>query len=738
MFDSKVNVGVCLFQDAVKMKAVVVLLCVVLATSDVVSADDCPEYCVCSSGPMSTARCTRLNEAMLFPERIKHLVLESVPGLEINLTKSFFRNVGLLQLQSLKIVNCSISYIDVGAFEELIELTEVNLSDNGLILIHPDTFQNNSQLRNLVLSGNPLQLTQLLKSEEEYFLKSSSLIELVLSRCQLSDIGKKLLAQVPNLQFINLNSNNIKVIDDYIFENVPLLDEVDLSNNMLMSLNDEIFEDIEELTTLNLRHNLIESIDDLDMPGLKELDVSNNKIKLLRKNTFEGIPDLSTLNISSNEISWVSEETFKDLIELRHLDLSNNNLMGPLPKFLLEENEFLETLKIGGNEEMHIFEGFSTELPKLYLLDISNCGISFLTNSSFNGMPSLAILNMSNNGLSTINHTLMSKLHRLNDLDVSHNELEKIGTYTFASNSHLKKLNLSHNKLSHLAPNTFETTPYLEHLDISYNHFSHLWHHNESQYMKDNKFLSELGYLNIAGNQIKELHKLNFGHLTNLKAVNVLQNPLECTSEFPGFIEWLYQNHVEPLNFVGKSAEVVKKIEKLDKLNLQWDDLLTDVCKLSTENIEIKKPLEDGNIETVKENNLDYYQYTVENIKLKQAKLEGEVEGMTDKDVLEEELNTYVWPTFLVVFSIVFLTLAIGNTVALLVYRHRNLQAPQFRSPFRSTIVKIDTTPRYHKLYEECSTPITHTPIVKSNLLGNLVSSQIKGAVLLKSSNDEV
>lgn len=720
----------CLLQDEAEpiMKISLFVVAVGCLASQAFS-QDCPESCICSDGELSVARCTHISLEMFFPERVKHLIIESAPILQINLTKSFFTTIGLQQALSIKITNSSISFIDTKAFEGLQQLTDVNLSDNGLILIHPDTFLNNSRLQNLVLSGNPLQLTQLLKTEEDYFLKSLSLVELDLSRCQLSDIGKKLLSQVPNIQYINLKSNNIKVIDEYIFENAPLLDEVDLSYNELISLNDEIFEDIEELTTLNLQHNLIENIDDLDLPGLKELDVSYNKIKLLRKNTFEGIPDLSHLNISYNEIAWVSEETFKDLIELKHLDLSHNSLVGPLPKFIFEENEFLETVNIGGNVEMHIFEGFSTELPRLYLLDISNCGITSMANTSFNGMPNLAILNISMNSLTTLNHVIMSKLHRLNDLDVSYNNLNKVGTYSFASNSHLRKLNLSNNKIHHLSPNTFETTPYLSHLDISNNMFSYIWHLNESQFMKENKFLSQLEYLNIAGNRIEELHKLSFSHLTNLKAINVLRNPIECTSEFPAFVEWLYTNHILPLNFIGKSAEQVHNLEKLEKLNLQWDDLLTDVCSKKSEKVEFQtKPMEEIN-EQKTDKDLKFYQYTViEDVKLKEAD-DVKVSKVSAEE--KDEITTYLWPTFLIVFSLVFIILAVGNTMALLMYRHRNPWAPNlFVTSFKRPVVKLDTTPRYHKLYEECSVP--NTPIVKNNVLGNLVSSQISCSVLLK------
>jgi len=712
----------------------VALLSVLWALVTATLADDCPRDCVCSESHI--ARCSHLDLDMFFPERITHLTVQDVPNLKLNLTKDFFKTIGLEKIRSIKITNCTITEMDKDAFKGLNDLMDVDLSDNKLILIHPDTFESNIQLEHLSLSGNPLQLTQVLKAEENYFLKSTSLSELDLSRCDLNDVGKKLLSQLPDLEYISLRANNLKVIDDYIFEKTPLLDEVDLSDNKLISLNEGIFEDIEELTTLNLRNNSIENIDDLELPDLKQLDVSFNNLKLLRKSAFGGISDLWSLNISHNGISYISEESFNELTELRHLDLSENALIGPLPKFIFEENEFLETLSLSGNKEMKIFEGFSTELPKLYKLDISACGLSNITNSSFSGMLSLAILNISSNALTTLNHNVMSKLHRLNDLDASYNEITKVGTYTFASNTHLKKLNLAYNKIHHLAPNTFETTPDLSLLDISHNQFSYLWHANDSEYMKLNGFLANLQSLNIGGNRIKDLHKHSMSHLVNLKEINILDNPLECTAEFPAFVEWLLTHHIEPMDRMGRT---LLEERQLEKSHLEWNELLMDICKQPVEpRIEMQEEeVDNAESEKIKQD-LNFYQYTViEDVKLEPTN--SDMVKQRDTEIVEEQIEEYVWPTFMIVFSIVFLTLVIGNTVALLIYRSRTNSIAglktTFASPFRRTLVKIDNTPRYHKLYEECSVP--NTPIVKGNLIGNLVNSQI-GAVLSKPKNDEV
>lgn len=105
-----------------------------------------------------------------FSSEISDLVVVDVgPKYPILLGPGFFTKVGLVRVQSIRIVNCTIQHLDVNAFSGLDTLYSVNLTNVGLTGINPNTFVNNKKLRMLTISGNDL----VSMVHEKYFLKVS-------------------------------------------------------------------------------------------------------------------------------------------------------------------------------------------------------------------------------------------------------------------------------------------------------------------------------------------------------------------------------------------------------------------------------------------------------------------------------------------------------------------------------------------------------------------------------------
>lgn len=135
----------------------------------------CPDYCRCAGQYVAavTARCSKLLDDQGFGSGIAHLKIENAG--DIRLGPHALRRLGLRQLESISIVDTKILELDRTAFDGLKELFVVNLTHNGLTGIHPDTFQNNSQLSLLTISGNPLKLSN---SRRDYLLDAPSVTEL--------------------------------------------------------------------------------------------------------------------------------------------------------------------------------------------------------------------------------------------------------------------------------------------------------------------------------------------------------------------------------------------------------------------------------------------------------------------------------------------------------------------------------------------------------------------------------
>ncbi|CAG9762546.1 unnamed protein product [Ceutorhynchus assimilis] len=189
---------------------------------------DCPSPCHCKwiSGKR-TAFCKKqgltqvpayLDEGM----QVLDLSQNSIPKLQ----KAAFQSVGLINLQRIYLMNSGISEVHQDAFKELIILVEIDLSNNNIMLLHPQTFYGNERLRILYLNGNPLR--QLTKAQ---FPVLPHLRNLELEGCQL--------------QFIHRDA----------FEHLTALETLNLKNNLLRNLSEATFMSFAHLKTLMLEGN---------------------------------------------------------------------------------------------------------------------------------------------------------------------------------------------------------------------------------------------------------------------------------------------------------------------------------------------------------------------------------------------------------------------------------------------------------------------------------------------------
>lgn len=378
-----------------------------------------------------------------FSSNITDLEVVNVsPQYPIVIGASFFKNVGLSHVSTIKIVNSFIENINPKAFEGLNDLFSVNLTNSGITLLHPDTFAENKKLRLLTLDGNDLsQMQQNVLPFTQYMLKAPSVEELSLSGCNLKKLLPTAFSRLPYADFINLAGNDLQSLPEKLFENVPI-EEVDLSSNNITNLPKNIFKGT-PLAILNLKYNKIDSQLDFATPQIEKLDLSFNNITDIPSTMFNKMTGLISLILKGNTIKKIHLTAFFPLKNLRQIDLSFNDLE-QVSSLLFLGNKELDVIRLNDNNRLKSLplEGFACEAGKfnVYLFDLSNCDVSELGDDTFKNMPRITTLNLAWNNIETLTKEFFRKMSKLVELNLSNNVITELDNLAFLYNRKLKKV----------------------------------------------------------------------------------------------------------------------------------------------------------------------------------------------------------------------------------------------------------------------------------------------------------
>ncbi|KAL1464284.1 hypothetical protein WDU94_003946 [Cyamophila willieti] len=721
-----------------------VLLALLGACASLAPDSTCPAQCRCTlnSSGGTIARCSTLDAAeQQFTGNIQRLEVSNIAaqdGWLNTLEDRLFVDLGLSHLDSIKITNTSLKSIDINAFRGLPNLYDLDLSNNNIITIDPDTFEFSSFLHRLVLAGNPLK-----PEVNKYFLKSESLTELDISRCNLSRITPEMFSKLDNLIFLNIASNNLKDIGHFWnYKDFEFVEELDLSDNQIQKIDTKILSDHSELVTLNLRKNLLESFDYVDIPELEDLDISQNRFQEINANTFKNVPEVIHVNMSYNQIHFIAEDSFIHVSNLKHLDLSHNKIKGPLPVYMLTKNPDIENLKLSGNKNMKVFtgeEGLSGQHNNLYVLDISDCGLEVIKSNSFQRMENIATLNLSSNAIRILDADVFSKLRRLSVLDISNNQLLTLNTSLFSATTELRKLIVSGNPLMNFSPKLFLHVHHLHYLDASHCQLTEVWSFRDAAFMNTHKILANLEFFNLSNNDIKHFHISDFSSPHALTTVDIRNNPLSCTKHFTELIQWFISQEIDPERQKNELSTELLDFDNNDKAvekSFEWKEVIEQVCPTSSDlaksvkkfkNVigsETIKVIEEELTQRKKEMTTETSKtdstltLLIPGVDLDDIFPANESPEQTEEDPNKkgEELlhyyNMYGWIYWTFVLFVLVLLMAIINLTGALCCRQAPAR-PSYIGPVGGYVrTKNDGGSLYYKLYEECSVP--NNPIVKN------------------------
>ncbi|KAF4533054.1 hypothetical protein B566_EDAN002617 [Ephemera danica] len=208
----------------------VVLLAVNVAGDAVAGPDwtDCPASCKCKwSSGKKNALCTEAGLSTVPSFLNGEVQVLDLSGNPIpTLGKDAFSSVGLLNLQRIYLKGCGVKEINRDAFRDLNILVAVDLSSNGLTVLHPQTFLGNNRLRELYLSGNPLN-----ELREEQFPPLPHLRQLEMRSCRLKHVNKRAFVHLTYLETLILSNNKLRYLSEAVFTPLTKITTLALDGN---------------------------------------------------------------------------------------------------------------------------------------------------------------------------------------------------------------------------------------------------------------------------------------------------------------------------------------------------------------------------------------------------------------------------------------------------------------------------------------------------------------------------
>ncbi len=257
-----------------------------------------------------------------------------------------------------------IQEIPYKAFGKFNHLRNLYLANNSIDTVHPEAFLEATSLEHLYLYMNKLTEVPHLEYARSLVLvqlNQNNILQIDSSRFQgltnLRDIhlrenpnlsGLFSLPELPNLQFLNINLNNISSIDVHLLSK---LSRLYVASNPYLSVLPELSH-LSTVTELCASSCGIETMPDLTtLPALWKLELDGNKLSgslalpplpsativnlgsnhltsfIVHVTNFEEQPAwplLTDLNLEHNQINFVSVDIFQQMPKIREINLIMN------------------------------------------------------------------------------------------------------------------------------------------------------------------------------------------------------------------------------------------------------------------------------------------------------------------------------------------------------------------------------------------------------------------------------
>ena len=211
---------------------------------------------------------------------------------------------------------------DVSEFD-LLEVTVLELSNQGITAIHPADFGGLAHLTELRMEGNPLGTIP-----DKAFTDLGKLKTLDLSGNGLTTVPTAI-RSLPVLQELRLAGNQIQSVPRDAFLGLSELRWLNIGGNAITTLPDGVFSDLKNLGYLELYRNGITDVRKEVLTGpslLIRVDLTDNPLGSIREDVFSNIKSVIQLLLGGTQLSALPPRTFAGLTGLTWLWLGDNRI----------------------------------------------------------------------------------------------------------------------------------------------------------------------------------------------------------------------------------------------------------------------------------------------------------------------------------------------------------------------------------------------------------------------------
>ncbi|XP_012274097.1 protein artichoke [Orussus abietinus] len=305
------------------------------------------------------------------------------------------------------------------------------------------------------------------------------------------------------------------------------IDELILENNNLPSLPGRAFGSL-RVMRLMLRNNRLERVSSGWLEGLHgsllELFLVEPDLRSLPIDSLENLHSLEAITLQSKSMKRLPK--FSGLRKLRYLQVNSPALLELTPRNF-RDLPSLEQLHVFGSKNLVRLEaGLLRDLPRLTLVNITECGINWIHPRAMIALPELRDVSLVGNAMSdaAMVGRAVADLPMLTVVRLDRNRLTRLGETSFVDLPTLSRLYLSRNAITEIFPGAFQRLPALRVVDLNHNLVRRI--HPDFFPRGSASGLEEMWLVNNDLGRVAELRSV-LEALPRLKFLDVSRNRLE-------------------------------------------------------------------------------------------------------------------------------------------------------------------------------------------------------------------